>query len=131
MEDSCIFCKIIRKEIPAKILFEDETHIAFLDVNPLKEGHALVIPKKHTEYLFDLSDEEFTQVFLKARQLEKPLKKAFNAVKIGVAVEGFGVPHVHVHLIPLHKPMEMNPEQARFADSDELEKIHQKIMQNM
>ncbi len=116
----CIFCKIINDEIPAHKVWEDDKHLAFLDANPLNPGHTLVIPKKHEEYVFDLSDEDYSELFLKAKRLAVPLKKATGAKKIGLVVEGFGVPHAHVHLIPIFEAGELDPSRAKRADSNEL-----------
>ena len=101
MED-CVFCKIIKKEIEAPIVWENDSYIAFLDQHPIQPGHTLVVPKKHTDYIFDLEDSEYTELMLMAKDMAKKMKLTSNAKRIGMAVEGFGVPHVHVHLVPIN-----------------------------
>ena len=100
----CLFCRIAEGSHSAERLWEDEKHVAFLDKSPIKEGHMLLIPKKHTEYIFDLSNSEYSDLFNMSKKFGRPLKKAMKAEKRGIVVEGYGVPHVHVHLIPLNSP---------------------------
>ena len=116
----CIFCKIIEKEIPAHVVWEDEYFLVFLDVNPVNPGHLLIIPKIHIESVFDLPDEQYKNIFEAAKALSTPLQNAMQSKKIGIAVEGFGVPHAHVHLVPLHNPNELNPERATHMDEETL-----------
>ena len=127
MKDDCIFCKIISGKIPAEKIFENEKYLAFLDVNPINPGHTLVIPKKHNDYLFDLDDEEYKEFMLTAKNIAKIIKGGLNPKRIGLAVEGFFVPHVHIHLVPLNKGNELNPERAKSSTKDELEEIAKKI----
>ena len=123
----CIFCKIVEKEIPAHIVREDDDFLIFLDVNPVNPGHLLIIPKKHIESVFDLPDKQYKNIFEVAKALSTPLQNAMQAKKIGIAVEGFGVPHAHVHLVPLYNPNELNPERATHMGEDELAPIAEKI----
>lgn len=103
--ENCIFCKIVEKEVPAKLVFEDKDHLAFLDIRPYTKGHVLVIPKKHYETFIDLPESEVTQLFLLAQRLSKKLKAAFKAQLIFLSVMGEEVPHTHVHLIPYYGTM--------------------------
>jgi histidine triad (HIT) family protein len=123
----CIFCKIIEKEIPAHIVWESELFLVFLDTNPINPGHLLIIPKEHIESVFDLPDEQYKNIFETAKALSTPLRNATQAKKIGIAVEGFGVSHAHVHLVPLHNPNELNPERATHMDEETLTPIAEKI----
>ena len=128
MKTNCIFCKIVKGEIPAVKIFEDEKHFAFLDMNPINSGHTLLIPKKHIEYLFDLSDDEYSELMLKAKHLAKLLKNKLESKRIGIAVEGFFIPHAHIHIVPLNKGNELNPERAKSMNKDELNKLAKKIL---
>ena len=104
---SSIFTKIINREILAFIVAEDDNNIAFLDINPLSVGHALVVPKTEEDYLFDLDDDKYTSLNL----FTKKVAKAINIVtgkRIGTAVIGLEVPHAHIHLIPFTKMSELN-----------------------
>ena len=98
-----IFTKIIRGDIPSYKVAETETHFAFLDINPIAEGHTLVIPKKETDYLFDLSDEELSQTMILAKKIAHAIDKALKPIRTGIIVEGLEVPHAHVHLVPIYK----------------------------
>ena len=124
---NCVFCKILNHEIPAFTVWEDDNHMAFLDINPINPGHIDIIPKQHVDYVFDLDEESYNAIFLLARKLAPPLKKATNAKRIGVAVEGFGVPHVHIHLVPLHGGMELDPNRSKQATNEELAEMCGKI----
>lgn len=98
-----IFTKIIRGEIPCYKIAETETHFAFLDINPIAEGHTLVIPKKETDYLFDLSDEELSQTMIVAKKIAHAIDQALKPIRTGIIVEGLEVPHAHIHLVPIYK----------------------------
>jgi len=103
-----IFSKIVAGEIPAYKVAESIDFLAFLDINPLAEGHILVIPKKEVDYLFDLDDETYTGLQIFAKIVATALKKAIPCLRIGVAVIGLEVPHAHIHLIPLNDMDDIN-----------------------
>lgn len=105
---SSVFTKIINREIPANILAEDDRYIAFLDINPLVNGHALVVPKKEVDYIFDMEDEELAGLHLFAKKVAAAIKQAVPCKRIGVAVIGLEVPHVHVHLVPMNNMQDIN-----------------------
>ena len=96
-----IFAKIISGELPAYKVAEDEQHLAFLDIDPNAKGHTLCIPKKETDKLFDLSQQEYAALMQFTRKVALGLEKAIPCQRIGMTVIGLEVPHVHVHLIPL------------------------------
>ena len=103
-----IFSKIASGEIPAYKVAESNDFFAFLDVNPLVKGHVLVIPKKETDYIFDVEDEEFKNLFAFAKNVARAIKKVISCKRIGVAVIGLEVPHAHIHLIPISKMKDMD-----------------------
>jgi len=103
-----IFSKIVAGEIPAYVVAESIDYLAFLDINPLAEGHVLVIPKKEVDYLFDLDDELYTGLQLFAKIVATAMKKAIPCKRIGVAVIGLEVPHAHIHLIPMNRVDDLN-----------------------
>ena len=96
-----IFSKIISGEIPAYKLAETEDFLAFLDISPVEKGHALVIPKKEIDYIFELENEELAQLHIFAKKVALAIEKVVPCKRIGMAVVGLEVPHVHIHLIPL------------------------------
>ena len=126
-ESNCIFCKIISEKIPSVKIWEDKEHLAFLDITPINPGHVLVIPKKHFDYLFDLPDSEYVELMLKTKEISKILKSKLNSKRIGVVVEGFGVPHIHIHLIPINKANEITSGKIMGIKEEELNKIAEKI----
>lgn len=105
---STIFTKIINGEIPAYKVAEDENYLAFLDVFPLKPGHALVIPKLENDYIFDLDDAQLAGLMVFAKKVAKGIRKVIPCKRIGVAVIGLEVPHTHIHLIPMEHVGDMN-----------------------
>lgn len=96
----CIFCKIVKNEIPADKVYEDDKILAFLDINPVTAGHTLVIPKEHYPMMTDTPDELLSYIFTKCKKLMKTLEITFEADFVVVSVVGIDVPHFHVHLIP-------------------------------
>jgi len=105
---SSIFTKIINREIPAHIVAENETALAFLDIRPLTKGHTLIIPKTEVDYLFDLDDTTYTELNLFAKKVALGLQQAVPCVRIATAVIGLEVPHAHIHLIPISKMSDAN-----------------------
>lgn len=96
----CIFCKIIKKEIPAEIVYEDDRLIAFLDIRPVNLGHTLLIPKEHYPYLTETPDEAIGNIFVKAKEIMRAIKETTMANFVVLSIVGTDVPHLHLHLIP-------------------------------
>src|SRR5688572_30307020 len=105
----CIFCSIINNEAPSYKIWEDQNFCAFLDINPVNTGHTLLIPKAHIEYIFDMDELLYSKIFQVAKFLSKPINDAMQSRRIGVAIEGFGVPHVHIHLVPINRLSDLDP----------------------
>jgi histidine triad (HIT) family protein len=103
-----IFTKIIKGEIPCYKIAEDDNYFAFLDINPLKAGHTLVVPKKETDYLFDLEDDQIAGLFIFSKKVAKAIESAIPCTRIGVAVLGLEVPHAHIHLVPMNSMDDVN-----------------------
>ena len=114
-----IFSKIVNGEIPAYKVAENEKFLAFLDVHPLVEGHVLVIPKTEVDYLFDLDDETYLGLQAFAKKVALGIKKVIPCLRIGVAVIGLEVPHVHIHLVPLNDMDDLNFSRAKLKFSPE------------
>lgn len=109
MPTDCLFCKIIAGEIPCHKVWEDESHLAFLDIFPMRPGHALVIPKAHASELFDMDDAAYESLMRATRVVAKKLRAAMSVPRVGVVVKGFEVDHVHVHLVPISEARQMDP----------------------
>ena len=126
-----IFSKIIAGKIPCYKIAEDKHCIAFLDINPLKEGHALVVPKKEVDDLFDLDNETYTHLLSFTKKVATATKAVIPCKRISVAVLGFEVPHAHIHLIPLNNEGEANFRNPKLKfPKEEFEMTRQKIAQS-
>lgn len=129
--DGCIFCKIAKGEIDSAKIYEDENFFAFLDVRPINPGHTLLIPKKHIDYIFEIGEPLYSEFFKTAKKISEPIKKAMQPRRIGVSIEGFGVPHAHIHLVPINRGYELDPNRAKSAAPEELSEIAEKIKKEL
>ena len=120
---SSIFSKIVSGEIPAFKVAEEDNHLAFLDISPLEKGHVLVIPKKETDYIFDITSDEYLELWKFAQKVAKGMDKVIECERIGVAVIGLEVPHAHIHLLPLNNVSDINFERPKLKFSEAEMKI--------
>ena len=114
-----IFSKIIAGEIPSYRIHEDDRYYAFLDINPLAEGHTLVIPKVETDYLFDLEDDLLADMMVFAKKVAKAIDQTMDCKRVGVAVLGLEVPHAHIHLVPINSLYDIEFSRPKLKFSDE------------
>lgn len=123
MADS-IFTKIIRGEVPAEKIYEDENNIAFLTIQPIQPGHTLVVPKNQVDHLWDLPDADYQSLMEAAKKVATRLREVMGKKRVGVKVEGFEVAHAHIHLIPMDSVAEYNspPKEASDAELAEMSK---------
>jgi histidine triad (HIT) family protein len=128
---SSIFTKIVNGEIPSYKVAEDENYIAILDVNPNAKGHTLCIPKQEINKIFDMEEELYLGLMKFSRKVAKALEKTIPCKRIGVAVVGLEVPHVHVHLIPLHDMDDMRFQRKVSLTTDEFENLVRAIQSNL
>lgn len=103
-----IFSRIIAGEIPCYKVAEDERYFAFLDINPLKKGHTLVVPKEETDYIFDLDDDQLSGLILFSKKVAAAIREAYPCNRIAIAVLGLEVPHAHIHLVPMDEMNDVN-----------------------
>lgn len=103
-----VFTKIINKELPGYILAEDHNFIAFLDISPLTFGHALVVPKKEIDYIFDIEDDALGAMIQFSKKVALAIENAVSCKRMGIAVIGLEVPHAHIHLVPLNSVSDIN-----------------------
>ena len=125
--ETSIFTKIVKGEIPAYKIAEDDRYLAFLDVFPTTKGHTLVIPKQQIDYLFDLEDDLYLGLMEFAKKVALAVEKAVPCKRIGVAVVGLEVPHAHVHLIPLNSMQDMDFANKQKFTKEEFEETVEKI----
>ncbi len=125
---SSIFSKIVSGDIPCHKIYEDEFHLAFLDIQPLVMGHVLCIPKKEVDYMFDLSDDELARLWKFTKPVAEAIRKAVPCKRVGTAVIGLEVPHCHIHLVPLQNVGDINFSKEKLHPSaSELEEIASRI----
>ncbi|MEM0997424.1 MAG: HIT family protein [Bacteroidota bacterium] len=115
-----IFSKIVAGEIPSHKVAETEDFLAFLDINPLAEGHTLVIPKKEVDYIYDLDESTYIGLQLFAKIVAEAIGKVIECKRVGVAVVGLEVPHCHIHLVPLNNIADLNfaKEKLKFSPEE-------------
>lgn len=127
-----LFTRIIKGELPAHKILEDDKYLAFLDIRPVNPGHTLVIPKQEIDYIFDIEDELLKGLFIFSKKVAKAIKKAIPCKKVGVIVAGIEVPHAHVHLIPIIESLsELSFARAKSVPQEELAGIAAKIRSNL
>lgn len=129
---STIFSKIVSGEIPCYKVAEDDKYLAFLDINPLNQGHTLVIPKNATDYIFDMDDEEYRGLWSFAKKISHAVGKAVPCKRVGVAVIGLEVAHAHIHLVPINNVSDIDFSRPKLKFSEEefssiLEKIKSRL----
>ena len=128
---SSIFTKIVSGEIPCYKIAEDENYLAFLDVNPNAKGHTLCIPKQEINKIFDMEEEHYLGLMQFSRTVAKAIEKSVECKRIGVAVVGLEVPHVHVHLIPLQDMDDMRFQRKTSLSQEEFQELAKQITSNL
>lgn len=123
-----VFSKIIDRELDARIIWEDDEVIAFLpNANFMNQGHLLLVPKVQVDYIFDLGDDVYQKLWRVSKELAHALKRVTFAKRVGIGVEGFSVPHVHIHLTPLYEQSELDPHR-NVSWSDEEQELFVEMM---
>jgi len=127
-----VFTKIISGELPSYKIAENEHFIAFLDIDPLVEGHVLVVPKTEVDKIFDLPGEYLAGMLVFAQPIAKSIERSFNCKRCGISVIGIEVPHAHMHLIPINSADDLNFTKPKLSiKKEEMEEIQQKILKNL
>lgn len=125
--EKTIFERIIAGEIPCYKIYEDENYFVILDIRPINIGHTLIVPKKPIDYIFDLDKQTYAGLFELATKIAPAIQKATECVRVGMAVEGFGVPHAHLHLVPLFKIQGLDPNLQHEEPAEKLAEMASKI----
>jgi len=125
---STLFTKIINGEVPSYKIYEDDYVCAFLDINPIQKGHTLVIPKQEIEDMFELDEVLYDKVMHRVRYIAQVLKAKFDCARVCVFVEGYVIPHAHVHLVPTNKPEDFDKVHMYHATEEELKEVQKLLM---
>ncbi len=129
---SSIFTKIINGEIPCHKIAEDDNFISFLDISPLKKGHALVIPKVEIDYIFDNEDETLSQLMVFAKKVARAIEKEVECKRIGLVVVGLEVPHTHMHLVPMDQESDLSFSNPRVEmTQEEFAELAERVRKNI
>lgn len=124
-----VFTQIVNGDIPCHKILEDDQYLAFLDINPIRPGHTLVITKRQIDYIFDLGDNLLSGLMIFSKKVGTAIKKATYCQRVGVVVAGYEVPHTHVHLIPTNSMSDFNFALSQQADQGELAAMVKKIQE--
>ena len=123
-----IFTRIINGEIPCYKVAEDDRYFAFLDINPLREGHTLIVPKKEVDYLFDLDDDTLAGMTVFAKRVADKIKGTITCNRVAMVVLGLEVPHAHIHLIPIECEADVDFHKEKLKPSpEEFEQVRKKL----
>lgn len=125
--EACVFCALVKGAIPARRVYEDPDHVAFFPLKHIEPGHTLLIPRRHDDYVFVMPDANYDALWRTARRLAPAIKAVSGAVRVGILVEGFSVPHVHVHLVPINKLNDLNPARERTLDEADADRLAAKL----
>ena len=132
MQHMTIFTKIINGGIPSYKIAENDMFYAFLDINPLVEGHTLVIPKIEVDKFFDMPDDYLKEIFSFAKPIAKAIERSFHCNRCGLSVIGIEVPHAHMHLVPLNSADDLNFTRKKLSlAAERMKEIQQKILENL
>ena len=125
----CIFCKIVKKEIPANIIYEDENFLAFLDINPVSYGHTLIVPKKHIIWMHEANDSLISEIFKLAKRIMLAIKNGMKSDYVQLSVVGKDVPHFHIHLKPRKLSDDIHDSSTKKYEKGKSEEVALKITQ--
>lgn len=127
-----VFSKIIKGEIPSYRIAEDDYFLAFLDINPLRAGHVLVIPKAEIDKFFDLGEKYLSRILVFAQPIARAIEKSFSCDRCGIAVVGLEVPHAHMHLVPINHIDDLNFSRPKLKlTEEEFRNVQEKIIANL
>jgi histidine triad (HIT) family protein len=126
-DEGCLLCEIVAGTRRAELVWSDEEFVAFLDAFPITAGHLVLAPRLHEDSVFDLPPQLYARLFERVRMLSGPVAQAQGTPRTGVAVEGFGVAHAHVHLVPVRQGNDLDPCRQAAAGADELEQAAKRL----
>ena len=125
--EGCVFCALAAGKLPARKVFEDAEHIGFFPLKHFNPGHVLLIPRRHYDYVFDMDDAAYHALWTTAKRLAPAIRRVAGSKRVGVLVEGFSVPHVHVHLVPVNALADIDPARERAIPEEQAARLAQAI----
>lgn len=128
---SGIFTRIINGEIPSYKIYEDDKTFAFLDINPVSEGHTLVIPKKEIDLIWDLEADDYKSLMDSSKRISKAIQKSVKCIRVGMAVVGLEVPHAHIHLMPLNNMEDFSFKKKIKLEEKDFIEVRDRIISNL
>ena len=128
---SSIFTRIVQGELPSYKVYETEKVYAFLALDQINLGHTLVIPKNEVNHFFEMETDEYEEVFKVSKFLSESIKEVSQASRVAMAIQGFEVPHAHVHLIPVNSPEEFSFARGKKREESEMRQVQEKILSNL
>ena len=129
MNNNCIFCKIVEKKIPCAKVYEDKKFLSFLDIQPVSDGHLLIIPKKHIVWMQEAEDEVIAKIFQLSKKLMLAIKNGIKCDYVQVSIVGKDIPHFHIHLIPRYLKDNLPQFQTKKYQDGESSEVAKKIIQ--
>ena len=129
MQEPSIFTLIINGDIPSHKIYEDDRVLAFLEIHPIMEGHTLVVPKKQIDHIWDLNEDDYEYLWSVTKKIGIHIREVMGSPRVGITVEGFGVPHAHIHLMPIYHGNDLKKQQNKdyTPSNEELEKVAAKL----
>lgn len=127
MSHDCVFCKLIDGQIPSRAVYEDEGHVGFLSIRPIREGHALVIPRVHVEDVLAADDAAVAAAFVSAKRLAERLKRIYGTRRVALLVSGLEIAHLHIHVIPADTEADLDFTRATETSPEVLDAVAEKI----
>lgn len=129
MQEPSIFTMIINGDIPSHKIYEDDRVLAFLEIHPIMEGHTLVVPKKQIDHIWDLDEDDYEYLWSTVKKIGMHIREVIGSPRVGITVEGFGVPHAHVHLMPIYHGNDLKKQQNKdyTPTNEELARIASKL----
>jgi histidine triad (HIT) family protein len=119
----CVFCALVAGRVPARRVWEDDAHLAFFPLKHMSPGHTLLVPKRHAAYVFDMDDDGYHALLAAAKRIAPAIRTVAGATRVGLLVEGFSVPHVHVHLVPVNTLGDIDPARERAIPDAEADRL--------
>jgi histidine triad (HIT) family protein len=123
MTASCVFCALVAGRIPARKVYEGRDDVAFFPLKHINPGHTLLVPRRHVDYVFDMEDDGYHALFALAKRMAPAVQRVSGAARVGLLVEGFSVPHVHVHLVPINALADIDPNRERALADEEADRL--------